>query len=842
MLKLENLSKYYYSSSSVTCALRKINLEFKVGEFIAITGESGSGKTTLLNIISGLDSYEDGELYYNGKKTSYFDDADWEQYRKEQIAFIFQNYNLIDSYTVLENVMVSYIIDGYSFKEAKVKAKEVLKFVGLQNDVHKRATKLSGGQKQRLAIARALAKDSQIIVADEPTGNLDAENGVAILELLKKVSKDKLVIVVTHNLGQIEPFITRKIRLHDGEVVADDIIEVIDEKASSKEKEVVKESSTKVIDKELEGKLKTTNEYIDYLNEMIENEHKAFANAKNDFVKKSIQSRIDAFKVDLKATLLEAKKIEDAIKKLQTANEVKVEKDVEKKKESKLSRILNFSFLNIKSQPKKGLLLLFLVFVSTLSSFVFWANFKMNINDNKTKELDTKIFTNLDDTRMLVRKTDSSVITAEILDEAKVDEVLEVEPYDYITDCNYYREADYHTKLAGAWTDPDPITGKADFIDTSSIILDNNDNFMRSYFCLDESDLSVGRLPTNDNEMVVYSKDASILDTWEKVLFRNEKKWSIGSYYQYSMKIVGLLKEPTNQAYFSENICKIMDISQYEIRTRFDYKVKLGSYGLTQSKSINFSKIVIDPFLGEYDISVPLNTIQALGKAIPSDENNVTIRYGNYAMYERFNIKMSEALTVASDAVGISQELFNKIYSEFSSKKQFAIFVSDYAYVDDVKAKLSKKGYEGLSCFEAAVSGYDVSKVIVRYVNLVVSILALLVINLVCVLLGYTILKVKKNDYVIFKMIGMSNSMCRHVNYVEVICYSILSSILLVIVSLIVKNTVTNLFILDVYKYIKFYDYLIIFAISLFAMVMLGKRYAKFITNKAKVTVLKEVE
>ena len=173
MLKLENLSKYYYSSSSVTCALRKINLEFNVGEFIAITGESGSGKTTLLNIISGLDSYEDGELYYNNKKTSYFDDSDWENYRKDQIAFIFQNYNLIDSYSVLENVMVTYIIEGRSYKEAKRKAKELLKFVGLDKDVHKKATKLSGGQKQRLAIARALAKDSQIIVADEPTGNLD---------------------------------------------------------------------------------------------------------------------------------------------------------------------------------------------------------------------------------------------------------------------------------------------------------------------------------------------------------------------------------------------------------------------------------------------------------------------------------------------------------------------------------------------------------------------------------------------------------------------------------------------------------------------------------------------
>ena len=117
MLKIENLAKYYYSSSNVTCALRKINLEFNIGEFIAITGESGSGKTTLLNVLSGLDTYEDGEMYYNGKPTSYFDDSDWEKYRKDEISFIFQNYNVINSFTVLENVIVSFLIQGHSYKD-----------------------------------------------------------------------------------------------------------------------------------------------------------------------------------------------------------------------------------------------------------------------------------------------------------------------------------------------------------------------------------------------------------------------------------------------------------------------------------------------------------------------------------------------------------------------------------------------------------------------------------------------------------------------------------------------------------------------------------------------------
>lgn len=751
MLKLENLSKYYYSSSSVTCALRRINLEFNVGEFIAITGESGSGKTTLLNIISGLDSYEEGELYYNGKKTSYFDDSDWEQYRKEQIAFIFQNYNLIDSYSVLENVMVAYIIDGYSFKEAKAKAKGVLKFVGLQNDMHKKATKLSGGQKQRLAIARALAKDSQIIVADEPTGNLDAENGVAILELLKKVSKDKLVIVVTHNQGQIEPFITRRIRLHDGEVVSDETIKV---------------------------------------NENLTTE------------------------------IAESKKNNN---------------------EKEINRIFNFSFLNIKSQPKKGLLLLFLVFISTLSSFVFFANFKMNLDDNKTKELDTKIFTNLDDTRVLVRKNDSSVITQEMLDEVMVEEVESVEKYDYITDCNYYRIGDYYTKLTGGWTDPDPNTGVSQFIDGSSIILKEHDKFMRSYYSLKESDLSVGRLPTNDYEMVVYSKDTSILNTFEKVLFRNEKRWAIGSYYQYDFKIVGILKRPTEQAYFSDNICRMMELSQYDIKTTITYQIQVSPFQI-RKYNVNFNRVAVDPNIGDYDMSFSENVRRSLEKSIVNNERNTTIRYDSIVMYETYNFNKKTAQKVSDDAVGISQEFFDYIYETYKNKKQFAIFLTDYAYLDDVKKELSKLGYDSLSCFQSAVSGYDVDKVIVRYVNLVVSILALALINVLCVLLGYTILKVKKNDYVIFKMIGMTNSMCKKVNYVEVVAYSIVSTILLIIVSTIVKYSVTNSYIIDVYKYIKWYDYLIVFAIMLFSMAMLGKRYAKFITNKAKVTVLKEVE
>ena len=224
MIRLEGVSKYYNTDANVVLGLRRVSLELKLGEFVAITGESGSGKSTLLNVISGLDKYDEGELFVNGEETSYFSTEEFEQYRKQYIGFVFQNYNIIDSFTVYQNVMAALMIQGYDPKKRRARALELIDRVGLTSHKNHRASKLSGGQKQRAVIARALAKDCPIIVADEPTGNLDSETGKKVLELLKEVSKDKLVVIVTHNYEQVEPFATRKIRMFDGEIVEDKAI------------------------------------------------------------------------------------------------------------------------------------------------------------------------------------------------------------------------------------------------------------------------------------------------------------------------------------------------------------------------------------------------------------------------------------------------------------------------------------------------------------------------------------------------------------------------------------------------------------------------------------------
>ncbi len=221
MLKLKDIRKDYLAGDSVVHALKGIDLEFRENEFVAILGHSGCGKTTLLNIIGGLDQYTSGDLVINGKSTKNFTDGDWDTYRNHSIGFVFQSYNLIPHQTVLSNVELALTLSGVAPAERRARAIDALKKVGLGEQIYKKPNQMSGGQMQRVAIARALVNDPDILLADEPTGALDSDTSVQIMNILKEISEDKLIIMVTHNPDLAEAYASRIIRIKDGLIVGD---------------------------------------------------------------------------------------------------------------------------------------------------------------------------------------------------------------------------------------------------------------------------------------------------------------------------------------------------------------------------------------------------------------------------------------------------------------------------------------------------------------------------------------------------------------------------------------------------------------------------------------------
>ena len=221
MLQIKNISKQYKTGDLIQNALNDVSLNLRDNEFVSILGPSGSGKTTLLNVIGGLDRYDSGDLIINNVSTENYKDRDWDSYRNHTIGFVFQSYNLIPHQTILANVELALTIGGISKKERKRRALEALDKVGLKDQAHKKPNQMSGGQMQRVAIARALVNNPDILLADEPTGALDTETSVQVMELLKEVANDRLVIMVTHNPELAETYSTRIVKLKDGKITDD---------------------------------------------------------------------------------------------------------------------------------------------------------------------------------------------------------------------------------------------------------------------------------------------------------------------------------------------------------------------------------------------------------------------------------------------------------------------------------------------------------------------------------------------------------------------------------------------------------------------------------------------
>ena len=750
-IKLQNISKYYYSATAVTQALQGINLEFRMGEFVAITGESGSGKSTLLRIISGMDTFDDGELYVDGQPTFQYDEDDWEEYRRTKIGFVFQDYSLIGHYTAKENIVSALLIMGVPEKEAGDKAIHYLERVGLSAQRDQRASKLSSGQKQRLSIARALAKDTDIIVADEPTGNLDSETGAQIVKLLRDLSQDHLVIMVTHNYEQVEKYVTRKVRLHDGSLILD-----VSENMDTNQKSEVSENTD-----------------IDQKSEVSENtdtDQKSEVSENTDTDQKSEMSE----NVDNNEKMTAGKKSE--------SNE-------ERLRDRTIGRI--FVRMNAVRQPEKIALFMGFFLAAAIVSFLFIGQLLMNADDIYTKKYSATSFARKDDKRISIRRKDQKFMTKKDIDRlTKMKHVVSVDQYDIVNDVNYYFEEgkDYRQEYG---YNRMSTSNEGGLYDSQNVEYVKKDQYMRSSSCLKKSDLVKGSLPKKIDEVVLYDRGKYKVGDTITFFYTSDVLWSsTENYIQRKMKVSGLLKNKDKQVYFSPEICTMLQstVTGGKVFYEYAYNQQLGKYqGQATLWPIVGDIVKKDNELcvsGAYEAAVYRaedNDLTLLDQSglLHIDQYDKDMKSKDVKQIE--NVETGEKINgCGANFAEVSQNIYEKYYR--TESRQASVYITSYAKMDHVLKALDKAGYEAVSTLRFGADEYDSDLVQERLRTIGIAVAILLVMMAAEILILRSIFKIQIKDQKILKFMGMSTKLIGKINYMEMRRYSITAIIVVAVV------------------------------------------------------------
>jgi len=727
-IELQDISKSYYSETTVTQALRKISLSFAEHEFVAITGESGSGKSTLLNIIGGMDNFDDGEMFVDGQPTFQYDEQEWEEYRRNKIGYVFQDYSLVGHYTALANVMSALLVMGYEQEQAEERAVKYLAQVGLDGYETHRASELSSGQKQRLSIARALAKNTGIIVADEPTGNLDSDTGEQIVSLLKELSKERLVIMVTHNYDQAEAYVTRKIRLHDGRIISD---VQVNQEASGQNAGLAEDDSGKTGEKPAEE---------------LQNAG-ASLQARSEKEEKRRQNRVAAY----------------------------------------------FAGMNRKTQRGRAFLFTFFLFVVSTVSFLFIGELYQHADDTPTKEYSTAVFRRESKERLVVKRKDGKEITQEDIEKFNsLSNVVMADSCDYANDINYYiEEGEDYKYIYGIQKNESENDykyvygtqeGKSE-IRTVSFL--NEKRFMLSTDCITKEDLSEGHLPEARNEIVLYSGDKKVLGSKKMVYFQPQNSWGPNEYYAAEMKVVGLLKEETEQVYFSKELCAIlslsMDYGEYHLYTEYD-----KGYGDYRNKGEYIP--VIGDGLGKDEMRISYKMKQGpFGRVLFHFDECDREKVPTGETREQDAVVVDETHQSTPKLLEVSEEFFYQYYPKDRGSMQASVYLTSYAKVDSVIRKLGRMGYDAESTYRVSVTDYVEELVNERMTIIGISIFGLAAILLAEVLILRSLMKIRVKDYFVLKFIGMRMRLIRKISYYEILAYCMAAIVATVIVMWILR-------------------------------------------------------
>lgn len=736
IIKLENVSKYYYSKGVIASGFTKINLEFNNCEFVAITGESGSGKSTLLNVISGLDSYEEGEMYINGQETSHYSEKDFENYRRKYISNIFQNFNLVNSYTVYQNIELVLLLNGAKKRESRARVIELIKKVNLYKFRNTKVSKLSGGQKQRVAIARALAKDTPIIIADEPTGSLDSRSAKAIIKLLSEIAKDKLVIIVTHNYEQVAEYVTRNIKMHDGKILEDRII-------------------------------------------------------RNDVRK------LDSAPVDYR-DLTFFNKIGLGIRN-------------------------TFNIL-----PKFFLLLAVYLFI-VVALMAEYSSFKQ-ARYLSSRSGYNSYFVDTSDKRIIIKKNDNSTISD-----------LEYEKIEKMPDVSR--------------------VVKNDLLIDKTVSL-NNDNFYL-YGSVDSLDnlgkkLSVGRMPTEDNEVVVvgspddyYLKNSSELFKQDLYVVDDTTGDTDKS---TNLKVVGIVYDK-NKSYSSDSKIYFSNkmLEKFRLSINLEYsKVKvlfLDKYHDVDNTTKDF-KVVFNEKVKDGEVYIPSNLNQecknenCVGNTISIFVDNIyfndSINVNVSKTYSKENMKSILNIDNYEDNLGtiyISVNDYNRLFNK--GNYQSSVYVKNVDDIDSTASILKKDGFTTLKIKDTMIS--DSSSEVTKIISVIVTIALIVTLFFISYFVIKIILKSRQVYYSTIRMLGASIGVSMSLVIIELLNVAYIAYLtFLYIIYLNSQKVIKVGFINTILKYLKFSDYAILFVIVSFISILISLKYSQKLFKSSAIKTLKE--
>lgn len=828
MIELKKASKFYSNKDTVSTGFSRVDLMLDIGEFVAITGESGSGKSTLLNVISGLDTYEEGEMYVAGQDTSAFQVEDYEAYRKKYIGNIFQDFNLVNSYTVYQNIELVMLISGKRKNECKEKIEELIDLVGLSEFKNAKVSKLSGGQKQRVAIARALAKDAPIIVADEPTGNLDSKSADLVIKTLKKVSRSKLVIIVTHNYEQVEEYITRKITMHDGKIIEDRKLK------TSSDMRDMSEGFSSYLDLDSASSSGASN------SETPNSGEQSSEVLKSDVLNSEASGSESSNKEE---SNLEGRRTRRQIKRRQIDNESKGNQDSVEIKSMNFGSQLNLGIRNTFNIFSKFMLLLIVyLFISTAVTNQY-ASTKASITD-MDKIGYNQYFADLRRNRVIVTKEDGTYFTPEEVKEIEKNELV-----DHVVNNDIQLDT-----LGAIPTDEAYINGP-----------------VRTYTDNEKINVKYGKLPENDNEVmiVVYN------DSYQARTIKKSAKDMIGKEYYLDgvnegeelltskVKIVGIAftnrdknasqdSFETGRLYVNSNTNNIITSRMLARQSGLlmDYngkkqEIRAGEGSDLLRPSANVSKgkaYIFESHAGYYKngeaLYKPLN-ITSNGL---HETNNLNLTVGKVVNSENAKKALGiekDFFEEASTHIYINEDDYYALYS--NENYQVSAFAKNEKDVKELSDSLSKSGYKVLPIKESLTNPDRIVYFVLRLLQLAIFMAMIIVLFFISYAVIRLIMKSRNTYYSTLRILGAKRNNASNIMKIELIAMAMISYVLNIIFVLLVNKDILKIPILkNNLSYISPLDFIILLAILIILSLLIARRYSRKMFSKSAMNAYRE--